>query len=247
MPTLSAGAGVVTSRGDVHHVVTEHGHVNLFGMGVHSGRARPHLDRPSEVPRGPRAPRPRAPPHLGRSRRLTQQRQKRAEDRLMSPGASAPARQPSGVPLPKTPNVTVPPSRERSPRGRTRPRGGRRTLANVGSGRDSPLDVCGRSNRRNAVSTSSDIVRPCCAASRRSWCTKESSMVNVVLIRSAIRHGHRPTVRLRVPLGSAERSAGGRRARWAVHREADRGAWARGCSRRRPPGASAGRPRPGPR
>lgn len=39
VPTLSAGAGVVTSRGDVHHVVTEHGHVNLFGMGVHD-RAR---------------------------------------------------------------------------------------------------------------------------------------------------------------------------------------------------------------
>jgi 4-hydroxybutyrate CoA-transferase len=39
VPTLSAGAGVVTSRGDVHHVVTEHGRVDLFGMGVHE-RAR---------------------------------------------------------------------------------------------------------------------------------------------------------------------------------------------------------------
>jgi 4-hydroxybutyrate CoA-transferase len=39
VPTLSPGAGVVTSRGDVHHVVTEHGHANLFGMGVHE-RAR---------------------------------------------------------------------------------------------------------------------------------------------------------------------------------------------------------------
>jgi acyl-CoA hydrolase len=39
VPTLSPGAGVVTSRGDVHHVLTEHGHVNLFGMGVHE-RAR---------------------------------------------------------------------------------------------------------------------------------------------------------------------------------------------------------------
>src|SRR5262245_36455506 len=37
--TLSPGAGVVTSRGDVHHVVTEHGQVNLFGLGVHE-RAR---------------------------------------------------------------------------------------------------------------------------------------------------------------------------------------------------------------
>jgi acetyl-CoA hydrolase len=35
VPTLSRGAGVVTSRGDVHHVVTEYGHVDLFGMGVH--------------------------------------------------------------------------------------------------------------------------------------------------------------------------------------------------------------------
>jgi len=32
---LSPGAGVVTSRGDVHHVVTEYGRVDLFGMGVH--------------------------------------------------------------------------------------------------------------------------------------------------------------------------------------------------------------------
>jgi 4-hydroxybutyrate CoA-transferase len=33
--TLSPGSGVVTSRGDVHYVVTEYGSVNLFGMGVH--------------------------------------------------------------------------------------------------------------------------------------------------------------------------------------------------------------------
>ncbi|MGC1410796.1 MAG: acetyl-CoA hydrolase/transferase C-terminal domain-containing protein [Acetobacteraceae bacterium] len=39
VPTLSTGAGVVTSRGDVHHVVTEYGRVDLFGMGVHE-RAR---------------------------------------------------------------------------------------------------------------------------------------------------------------------------------------------------------------
>src|SRR5262249_15784493 len=39
VPTLSPGAGVVTSRGDVHHVVTDHGHVHLFGMGGHD-RAR---------------------------------------------------------------------------------------------------------------------------------------------------------------------------------------------------------------
>lgn len=33
--TLSPGAGVVTSRGDVHHVVTEYGRVDLFGLGIH--------------------------------------------------------------------------------------------------------------------------------------------------------------------------------------------------------------------
>ncbi len=36
VPTLSPGAGVVTSRGDVHHVVTEWGHVDLFGLGIHA-------------------------------------------------------------------------------------------------------------------------------------------------------------------------------------------------------------------
>jgi acetyl-CoA hydrolase len=35
VPTLTRGAGVVTSRGDVHHVVTEYGRVDLFGLGVH--------------------------------------------------------------------------------------------------------------------------------------------------------------------------------------------------------------------
>lgn len=37
--TLAPGAGVVTSRGDVHHVVTEHGRVNLHGLTVRQ-RAR---------------------------------------------------------------------------------------------------------------------------------------------------------------------------------------------------------------
>ena len=36
VPTLSPGSGVVTSRGDVHHIVTEYGHVDLFGLGVHA-------------------------------------------------------------------------------------------------------------------------------------------------------------------------------------------------------------------
>ncbi|MBS0644597.1 MAG: 4-hydroxybutyrate CoA-transferase [Proteobacteria bacterium] len=36
VPTLAPGSGVVTSRGDVHHVVTEYGHVDLFGLGVHA-------------------------------------------------------------------------------------------------------------------------------------------------------------------------------------------------------------------
>jgi acyl-CoA hydrolase len=39
VPTLSPGAGVVTSRGDVHHVVTEYGHADLYGLGIHA-RAR---------------------------------------------------------------------------------------------------------------------------------------------------------------------------------------------------------------
>jgi 4-hydroxybutyrate CoA-transferase len=56
VPALTPGAGVVTSRGDVHHVVTEHGHVNLFGMGVHE-RARAlisiaHPDFREELERG---------------------------------------------------------------------------------------------------------------------------------------------------------------------------------------------------
>jgi 4-hydroxybutyrate CoA-transferase len=35
VPILAPGTGVVTSRGDVHHVVTEYGRVDLFGLGVH--------------------------------------------------------------------------------------------------------------------------------------------------------------------------------------------------------------------
>jgi acyl-CoA hydrolase len=34
VPHLAAGAGVVTSRGDVHYVVTEYGVANLFGQGA---------------------------------------------------------------------------------------------------------------------------------------------------------------------------------------------------------------------
>ncbi len=34
VPTLKPGAGVVTSRGDVHYVVTEYGVVNLYGLTV---------------------------------------------------------------------------------------------------------------------------------------------------------------------------------------------------------------------
>jgi acyl-CoA hydrolase len=34
VPVLKEGAGVVTSRADVHHVVTEHGAVNLFGLNL---------------------------------------------------------------------------------------------------------------------------------------------------------------------------------------------------------------------
>jgi len=34
VPILAPGAGVVTSRGDVHHVVTEYGEADLFGLGI---------------------------------------------------------------------------------------------------------------------------------------------------------------------------------------------------------------------
>lgn len=34
VPTLAEGAGVVTTRADVHWVVTEHGAVNLFGRSL---------------------------------------------------------------------------------------------------------------------------------------------------------------------------------------------------------------------
>ena len=34
VPTLKTGAGVVTSRGDVHYVVTEYGVANLFGKSI---------------------------------------------------------------------------------------------------------------------------------------------------------------------------------------------------------------------
>jgi acyl-CoA hydrolase len=39
VPTLNHGAGVVTTRGHVHYVVTEHGTANLYGKGLQE-RAR---------------------------------------------------------------------------------------------------------------------------------------------------------------------------------------------------------------
>jgi acyl-CoA hydrolase len=39
VPTLMDGAGVVTSRGDVHYVVTEYGVADLYAKGIHE-RAR---------------------------------------------------------------------------------------------------------------------------------------------------------------------------------------------------------------
>lgn len=42
-PTLMEGAGVVTSRGDVHYVVTEHGVANLYAKGIRQ-RARALID-----------------------------------------------------------------------------------------------------------------------------------------------------------------------------------------------------------
>jgi 4-hydroxybutyrate CoA-transferase len=43
VPTLRNGSGVVTSRGDVHHVVTEHGRVDLYGRSLRE-RARGLID-----------------------------------------------------------------------------------------------------------------------------------------------------------------------------------------------------------
>ena len=34
MPFLKQGAGVITTRGDVHYVVTEYGYVQLFGKSI---------------------------------------------------------------------------------------------------------------------------------------------------------------------------------------------------------------------
>jgi acyl-CoA hydrolase len=39
VPLLNPGAGVVTTRGHVHYVVTEHGTANLYGKGLQE-RAR---------------------------------------------------------------------------------------------------------------------------------------------------------------------------------------------------------------
>ena len=48
VPTLAKGAGVVTSRADVHWVVTEFGAVNLCsGRALRERAAAAHLDRPS--------------------------------------------------------------------------------------------------------------------------------------------------------------------------------------------------------
>lgn len=43
VPVLTEGAGVVTTRADVHHVATEHGTTNLFGMSV-CARAKALID-----------------------------------------------------------------------------------------------------------------------------------------------------------------------------------------------------------
>jgi len=43
VPMLSEGAGVVTTRADVHHVVTEHGTAHLYGRNVRE-RARALID-----------------------------------------------------------------------------------------------------------------------------------------------------------------------------------------------------------
>ena len=43
MPTLKPGAGVVTTRGDVHYVATEYGVADLYGKTIRQ-RARALID-----------------------------------------------------------------------------------------------------------------------------------------------------------------------------------------------------------
>jgi acyl-CoA hydrolase len=49
VPNLRPGAGVVTTRGDVHYVVTEYGVADLWGKSVRDRALGTHLDCPSQV------------------------------------------------------------------------------------------------------------------------------------------------------------------------------------------------------
>ena len=51
VPVLDPGAGVVTSRADVHYVVTEHGVAYLLGQDPAPARRSADRDRRSQVPR----------------------------------------------------------------------------------------------------------------------------------------------------------------------------------------------------
>ena len=52
VPLLKPGAGVVTSRGDVHYVVTEYGVAHLFGRSLRERAERLIAHRAPEVPGG---------------------------------------------------------------------------------------------------------------------------------------------------------------------------------------------------
>ena len=52
VPRLQPGAGVVTSRGDVHYVITEHGVAYLHGKTLRQRAEALISDRGSAVPRG---------------------------------------------------------------------------------------------------------------------------------------------------------------------------------------------------
>ena len=52
VPTLKPGAGVVTTRGHVHYVVTEHGIVDLHGLNLKQRARGADLDRASRLPGG---------------------------------------------------------------------------------------------------------------------------------------------------------------------------------------------------
>src|SRR5271166_373328 len=88
-------------------------------------------------------------------------------------------------------------------------------LWKTGKGSRSAVFFCARNRLRNAVSTSSDMVRPCRAASRLSWAMTVSSTLRVVFIWETISLiwidgqslSKKADAYLRLPTGAVERDA----------------------------------------